>query len=111
VVECHLAKVDVEGSNPFSRSPHLPGRAGNLEAPFTDDTRAVGLPAGASSYVAIVNTAAALGGDDFAIEVVLRTTPGATLFQKRAAWTLRVGVDGARHRKGDFSTEIRWYRA
>jgi hypothetical protein len=21
VVECHLAKVDVEGSNPFSRSP------------------------------------------------------------------------------------------
>jgi hypothetical protein len=28
VVECHLAKVDVEGSNPFSRSTNLPNLAG-----------------------------------------------------------------------------------
>jgi hypothetical protein len=69
-----------------------------LEAPFTDDTRAVGLAAGATSYVAPVSTTAALAGDDFAIEVVLRAAAGAVLFEKRAGaagWGLREGADCA----------------
>jgi hypothetical protein len=69
-----------------------------LEAPFTDDTLAVGLAATAPSYVAPVGTTAALGADDFAIEVVLRAAAGATLFEKRAGtvgWLLHERDDGA----------------
>jgi len=69
-----------------------------LEAPFTDDTLAVGLAATAPSYVAPVGTTAALGTDDFAMEVVLRAAAGATLFEKRAGavgWLLRERDDGA----------------
>jgi hypothetical protein len=69
-----------------------------LEAPFTDDTRSVALATGVSSYVAAASTTAAVGSDDFAIELVLRATAGATLFDKRAGavgWLLREGADGA----------------
>jgi hypothetical protein len=69
-----------------------------LEAPFTDDTLAVGLAATASSYVAPVGTTGALGADDFVIEVVLRAAAGATLFEKRAGavgWLLYGRDDGA----------------
>jgi hypothetical protein len=69
-----------------------------LEAPFTDDTLAVGLAATASSYVAPVGTTAALGADDFVMEVVLRAAAGATLFEKRAGavgWLLHERDDGA----------------
>ena len=70
----------------------------DLEAPFTDDTRSVGLASGVSSYVAVVSTTAAVGSDDFAIELVFRAAPGATLFDKRSAgagWALHEGADGA----------------
>jgi hypothetical protein len=69
-----------------------------LEAPFSDDTRAVGLASAAPSYVAPVGTTAALGADDFAVEVVLRAAAGATLFDKRAdavGWVLHERDDGA----------------
>ena len=69
-----------------------------LEAPFTDDTRSVGLASGASSYVAVASTTGAVGSDDFAMEVVLRASAGATLFDRRGAavgWLLREGADGA----------------
>jgi hypothetical protein len=69
-----------------------------LEAPFTDDTRSVGLSSGVTSYEAVVSTTAAVGGDDFAIELVLRAAAGAKLFEKRAGavgWTLQEGADGA----------------
>jgi hypothetical protein len=70
----------------------------DLEAPFTDDTRSVGLSSGASSYVAVASTTAAVGSDDFAIELVLRAAAGATLFDRRGGgvgWALREGDDGA----------------
>jgi hypothetical protein len=80
----------------------LPRNAGapmlDLDAPFTDDTRAVGLATGAPSFVATVGTTAALGGDDFVMEVVLRAAAGATLFEKRSGgvgWVLNERSDGA----------------
>jgi hypothetical protein len=69
-----------------------------LEAPFTDDTLAVGFASGASSYVAVASTTGAVGRDDFAIELVLRAAAGATLFDRRAGatgWALSEGADGA----------------
>ena len=68
-----------------------------LEAPFTDDTRSVGLASGASSYVAVASTTGAVGKDDFAIELVLRATAGATLFNRASGgvgWGLSEGNDG-----------------
>jgi hypothetical protein len=63
-----------------------------LRAPFTDDTaRAVGLPAAAPAYAANDPAIGAVGGDDFALEVVFRALPGATLLTKQAGaigWTL-----------------------
>jgi len=70
----------------------------SLEASFTDDTRSVALAIGVSSYVAAANTTAAVGSDDFAIELVLRAAAGATLFDKRVGavgWIVREGGDGA----------------
>jgi hypothetical protein len=69
-----------------------------LEAPFNDESRSVGLASGASSYVAVVSTTGSVGSDDFAIELVLRAAAGATLFDKRSAgvgWALQEGADGA----------------
>jgi hypothetical protein len=68
-----------------------------LETPFTDDTRSVGLSSGASSYVAVASTTGAVGSDDFAIELVLRATADATLFNRfgPVGWRLSEGNDGA----------------
>jgi hypothetical protein len=69
-----------------------------LGAPFSDTTGAVGLPASAPAYVAPDGTLGAVGGDDFALEVVLRALPGATLFAKLAGgsgWALRTIASGA----------------
>jgi hypothetical protein len=63
-----------------------------LPAPFTDDTRAVGLPASARSYVAETAALGAVGADDFVLEVVLRAGVGATIAEKAtpagAGWSL-----------------------
>jgi hypothetical protein len=62
-----------------------------LGAPFTDATRAVGLPAAAPAYVAVDPAVGALGADDFALEVVFRALPGARLLAKQAGasgWSL-----------------------
>jgi hypothetical protein len=70
----------------------------DLEAPFTDDTRAVGLAADAASYVAPASATGSVGLDDFAVEVVLRAAAGATVIDKRAGavgWALRARPDGA----------------
>ncbi len=75
----------------------MSGNAGlALAAPFTDETRAVGLTAG-SSYVAQSADAGALGSDDFALEVVLRVAPGASIASKRdasAGWALTITAEG-----------------
>jgi hypothetical protein len=69
-----------------------------LDAPFSDTTGAVGLPASASAYVAPDGTLGAVGADDFALEVVLRALPSATLFAKQmggSGWALRTIASGA----------------
>jgi hypothetical protein len=69
----------------------------NLDAPFKDGTGAVGLPAAGPGYVAPDDTLGQLGDDDFALEVVLRALPGATLLAKQAGdagWTLRTLPSG-----------------
>jgi hypothetical protein len=69
-----------------------------LGAPFADNTAAVGLPASGPAYVAPDGTLGAVGADDFALEVVLRALPGATLFAKQAGetgWALRTIASGA----------------
>jgi hypothetical protein len=69
-----------------------------LEAPFTDGTRAVGLGSGAPTYVAQSPEPGAVDADDFALELVLRGVPGASVIGKRAAgpgWALRVEAGGA----------------
>jgi hypothetical protein len=68
-----------------------------LAAPFTDDTGAVGLSSGSSTYMAESSDAGALGSDDFAIELVFRTATGATLVDKRGSgvgWAVNVTPEG-----------------
>jgi hypothetical protein len=68
-----------------------------LAAPFTDGTGAVGLPAAAPAYVATDVATGAVAADDFALEVVLRASTGATLLDKRgtgAGWALRTSAAG-----------------
>jgi hypothetical protein len=52
----------------------------DLEAPFTDDTRAVGLATGLPSYAAVASATGKVGSGDVVFEVVLRATAGARLF-------------------------------
>jgi hypothetical protein len=69
-----------------------------LGAPFTDGTGAVGLPAAAPGYVAADTMFGAVGDADFALEVVLRALPGATVLAKQAGdagWALRTTAAGA----------------
>ncbi|HSZ83722.1 MAG TPA: hypothetical protein VLA14_15660 [Polyangia bacterium] len=69
----------------------------NDAAPFSVDTRAAVL-AVTPTYVAGDTTTGAVGGDDFALEIVLRAAAGATLFDKRAGatgWALRETTAGA----------------
>jgi hypothetical protein len=68
-----------------------------LAAPFTDDTGAVGLSSGAATYLAESPEVGALGSDDFAIELVFRAAPGATLVDKRGSgvgWAVNVAPEG-----------------
>jgi hypothetical protein len=67
-------------------------------APFTDGTDAVGLAADAPSYVAASATLGGVGADDFALEVVLHTAPGASVLVRQAGgagWALRTSAAGA----------------
>jgi hypothetical protein len=66
-----------------------------LAAPFTDGTGAVGLPAAAPAYVAPNAATGAVAAEDFALEIVLRASTGATLLDKRgtgAGWALRTSA-------------------
>ncbi len=68
----------------------------NDAAPFSDATRAAVL-AVTPTYVAGDATTGAVGGDDFALEIVLRAAAGATVLDKRAGatgWALRETTAG-----------------
>lgn len=69
-----------------------------LEAPFTDGTRAVGFRSTEPSYIAQSAEPGEVGADDFALELVLRAAPGARIMGKRttlAGWSVALGADGA----------------
>ncbi|HEY1535077.1 MAG TPA: LamG-like jellyroll fold domain-containing protein, partial [Polyangiaceae bacterium] len=68
-----------------------------LPAPFTDQTRAVGFVSMAAAFGASSAQLAALAGDDFALELVLKAAPGASIADKRgsaAGWSVAVAADG-----------------
>ena len=68
----------------------------NDAAPFTDGTRAAVLAA-TPSYTTADMTTGAVGADDFALEVVLRASAGATVSDKRAGavgWSLQENAGG-----------------
>jgi hypothetical protein len=78
-----------DGAAVLAKGPSAPTTG--LGAPFTDATGAVGLPAAGPGFVATDSTVGATGADDFALEVVFRALPGATLLAKEAGasgWTL-----------------------
>ena len=78
-----------DGAETLAKGPGTP--TPGLGAPFTDATRAVALPAAAPAYIAGDPAIGAVGADDFALEVVFRALPGATLLAKQAGasgWTL-----------------------
>jgi len=66
-----------------------------LETPFTDSTRAIGSVSDQSSYLATTPDWGAVDADDFAIELVLRVVPGATIVDKSgdSGWSLKVAAD------------------
>ncbi|HEX2873246.1 MAG TPA: hypothetical protein VHP33_18435 [Polyangiaceae bacterium] len=69
-----------------------------LEAPFTDGTRAVGFSSTETSYIAQSAEPGEVGADDFALELVLRAAPGSSILGKRTAlagWSVALGADGA----------------
>ena len=69
-----------------------------LDAPFTDATRALGFSSTVPTYRAQSTDLGAVASDDFALELVLRATPGATLLDKRGAgrgWSVEVSPAGA----------------
>jgi hypothetical protein len=72
-----------------SVAPPVPQR----EAPFTDGTRAVGFGSAAATYVAQNAEPGAVDADDFALELVLRAVPGASIVSKRdggSGWSLQL---------------------
>jgi hypothetical protein len=69
-----------------------------LEAPFTDGTRAVGLASDGPTYLADSAEPGSVDADDFASEVVLRAPPGASVIDKRgtgAGWSMKTTPTGA----------------
>jgi hypothetical protein len=69
-----------------------------VDAPFTDGTRAVGFAGNAATYVAQNAEPGAVDSDDFALELVLRAVPGASIIGKRdarAGWSVTLAADGA----------------
>ncbi len=69
-----------------------------LEAPFTDGTRAVGFASDANAYLAQSAEPGAVDADDFALEVVLQAAAGTRMIGKRAdgaGWALQLTAEGA----------------
>jgi hypothetical protein len=69
-----------------------------LEAPFTDGTRAVGFATSNATYVAQNAEPGAVDSDDFALELVFRAVPGASIIGKRdgrAGWAVALTAGGA----------------
>jgi hypothetical protein len=69
-----------------------------LEAPFTDATGAVSMHEDAAIYTAPNGDMGAADADDFVIELVLRSEPGAVIADKRlngAGWSISVSQQGA----------------
>jgi hypothetical protein len=69
-----------------------------LEAPFTDGTRALGFATNSATYVAQNAEPGAVDSDDFALELVLRAVPGASIIGKRdgrAGWSVALAATGA----------------
>jgi hypothetical protein len=69
-----------------------------LEAPFTDTTRAVGLARDAPIYIAGSADVGAVESDDFVLEIVLRTEPSSAIADHRGGargWGLSTGADGS----------------
>ena len=69
-----------------------------VEAPFTDGTRAVGFAGNAATYVAQNGEPGTVDSDDFALELVLRAVPGASIVGKRddrAGWVVSLAPSGA----------------
>jgi len=70
----------------------------NVEAPFSDATRAVGLAADQPSYAAETPDVGAVEADDAVFELVLRAAPGSVPLNKldpSGGWSLTTGVDGS----------------
>ena len=68
-----------------------------LDAPFNDVTGAVGLAADAAAYVATDPALGVLGANDFALEIVLRAAPGASVLAKQegaTGWSVRTVAAG-----------------
>jgi hypothetical protein len=87
---------------PSDEVPVLTGAAGtataNVEAPFSDATRAVGLAADQPSYAADTPDVGAVEADDAVFELVLRAAPGSVPLNKldpSGGWSLTTGVDGS----------------
>jgi len=69
-----------------------------LEAPFTDGTRAVGFASSAATYVAQNAEPGTVDADDFVLELVLRAVPGVSVLSKgddRAGWAVSLATSGA----------------
>ena len=69
-----------------------------LEAPFTDGTRAVGFATDAIAYQAQSAEPGAVDADDFALEVVLQAVAGTRIISKRgdgAGWSVQLTAEGA----------------
>lgn len=68
-----------------------------LEAPFTDGTRAVGFASSAITYLAQSAEPGTVDADDFALELVLRAVPGASVIGKGddlAGWAVSLAATG-----------------
>ncbi len=87
---------------PAEQGPLLASAAGtpllSRAAPFTDGTRALAFSGTAPVYTALSADTGAVAADDFALEVVLRVTPGSTLLDRRGGsvgYALDVAANGA----------------
>jgi Concanavalin A-like lectin/glucanases superfamily len=69
-----------------------------LEAPFTDGTRAIGFSTDANAYLAQSAEPGTVDADDFALEVVLQAVAGTRIISKRAdgvGWSVQLTAEGA----------------
>jgi hypothetical protein len=75
-----------------------------LEAPFTDETSAVGLATDAPAYAADDPTPGSVDADDAVFELVFRTAPGVSAIDKRGTGT---GWSLATTSAGELALELR----